>query len=454
MGLTLALVMFVGAGCYTRVQLPKKATPAATTIRVHFTVNEDLVQAPFEMGEQGPGVALTPAEQADAERWAKMLAALAPQMERRMEADLVNMRIGVPVVSQRAEADLELTGEFRRDVFGVALDWRLTEVDGDRVVAAGIAMGGAFEFNADRFADAVLMDLLKPSLNIDGYASRPAAPAAAPPAAAAPAAGPLVPRPSATDGSNTWAVVIGIETYRDALPPATFAEADARAFKSYAHTTLGVPEDHIKLLVGNRAGRGDLASALEEWLPRNAVTPGGRVYVFFSGHGAPDIQTGDAYLVPWDGDPAYLKTRGYAVSNLYAKLGALKNQEIFVFLDACFSGAGGRSVLAQGTRPLVPVRTAQPTTGIISFAAASASEATGAAPGGQHGLFTHHLLTALSGKGDTNGDGNITLAELTGYVATQVERDARKDNREQRPTLVAPRGLRADEVVLVEGLAP
>ena len=41
------------------------------------------------------------------------------------------------------------------------------------------------------------------------------------------------------------------------------------------------------------------------------------------------------------------------IAALKAKAEALKAKEVIVAMDACFSGAGGRSVLAKGARPLV-----------------------------------------------------------------------------------------------------
>ena len=447
LAIAIGLVFATATACYSRVPLPQKSTPAATTISLSFTVDEALVLQPIKNLETTPAGIDPKQAKLQAEQASKIVAALGKQMEIRMEADLVKTRIGIPVFGSAQPPDLALTGEFRLDNFGIALDWRLTQVSDGAVVAAGIATDTSLFPSVEPFADDVLREIINPNVNIDGYASTPSR--VAPPVAKAAALDPLR---SANDGSRDWAVIIGIESYRDELPPATFAENDARAFATLAHKTLGVPEDHIKLLVGNRAGRGDIASALEEWLPRNAVEPGGRVYIFFSGHGAPDIETGDAYLVPWDGDPAYLKTRGYPISALYKRLESLRDQRAFVFLDACFSGVGGRSVLAKGTRPLVPVRAAPPAQGVVSFSAASASEATGAAPGGAHGLFTHHLLAALGGSSDTNSDSDVTLAELTQHVASSVARDARKENREQSPSLVAPQSLNLKKVVLVRGL--
>src|SRR5690606_11558444 len=94
---------------------------------------------------------------------------------------------------------------------------------------------------------------------------------------------------SNTAGQNSWAVVIGVENYRESLPAASGAERDARVFAEFAQKTLNVPEANIKLLLGDRATKSDITAALMEWLPRNAVNAGGKVYVYFSGHGAPDV---------------------------------------------------------------------------------------------------------------------------------------------------------------------
>jgi uncharacterized caspase-like protein len=214
---------------------------------------------------------------------------------------------------------------------------------------------------------------------------------------------------------------------------------------------LGVPEAHIRVLLGQRAGRSDIESMLQEWLPRNAVEPGGKVYVFFSGHGAPDPTNGKAYLVPWDADPAYIKTRGIPVDEIYAGLAKLKGQQAYVFLDACFSGSGQRSVIAKGTRPLVPIK-APKANRIIALTASAARETTGAARDAAHGLFTRHLLAGMGGAADANGDGQVTLGELAEHVRSRVSKDARLDNRDQTPSLLIDRGIDPNRHPLVQGL--
>ena len=453
----LPLSLLLVCGCYTRANLKVKPTPPAAKVRVEFLVGEGLANFPIEEVERAingvdafgrPYAGNAVQDRATARQQSALLAQMGPNLTKMLRTDLVKRRVGFAITDPQVEADLELRGTFRRDsVYGIGLDWELLEIQSGAVVSGGTETVGYFDASVERFADSILAQLLE--IDIDAYAS-------------ATGTGPLAPEPSlvlvddppasATDGSNAWAVVIGIERYREELPIATHAEADARVFAAYAEKTLGVPPAHIKLILGDRAGRADIASVLKEWLPRNATQEGGKVYVFFSGHGAPDVETGDAFLVPWDGDPSYLKTRGYPVSTLYDDLRLLRGQRIVVFLDACFSGAGGRSVLAQGTRPLVPVKDPNAGAGVISFAAASGSQTTGAARQGRHGLFTYHLLAGLGGQADRDNDKNVSLAELVQHVAAQVQEDARLDNREQDPKLSAPVGLDATRFEIVTGL--
>lgn len=261
----------------------------------------------------------------------------------------------------------------------------------------------------------------------------------------------LEPRHSRTENAKSFALVVGIETYREELPQASHAENDARRFAAFAETTLGVPRAHIRLLLGDRAGRSDIVAAIDEWLPRNAREPSATVFVYFSGHGAPEPETGDAYLVPYDANPAYLRSSAVSTRALYAALGRLPAMSM-VFLDACFSGAGQRSVIAPGTRPLIVARTASVPERVVALTAAGAKETTGPASDGEHGLFTFHLLSALTGAADSNRDRNLSLKEIAGYVRLHVENEASLQNRDQKPQLVVPRHINPGGITVVTGL--
>lgn len=239
---------------------------------------------------------------------------------------------------------------------------------------------------------------------------------------------------SAKASPNDVALIVGVEKYQN-VPNADFAERDAATVKEYMKS-LGVTDENIVLLIGQRATRTGLAKYVEEWLPRN-VKPGSRVYFYYSGHGAPDPADGASYLVPYDGDPAFLKTSAYPLSKLYESLALLKSKQTVVMLDSCFSGSGGRSVLAKGLRPLVNMKhTAVPANSPISIMTASSSaEVTGSMEDQGHGLFTYHLLKGLQG-GAAKG-GHIDLESLFIFVRKAVTNGARLQNREQTPQLTA-----------------
>ena len=151
-----------------------------------------------------------------------------------------------------------------------------------------------------------------------------------------------VPEPSVpVTHPHFYAVVIGVGRYRKNLPPADFADADATMVSRYV-AGYGVPSQNIVTLLNDEATRSDFEKYFEKWLP-NHVESGDVVLVYFSGHGAPNPKTGDAFLVPYDGDPLYLDETAYPLKKLYAQLAKLPTDKISVVLDSCFSGAGGRS---------------------------------------------------------------------------------------------------------------
>jgi NAD(P)H-hydrate repair Nnr-like enzyme with NAD(P)H-hydrate epimerase domain len=55
-------------------------------------------------------------------------------------------------------------------------------------------------------------------------------------------------------------------------------------------------------------------------------------------------------------------------------------------------------------------------------------------------------------EADIDGDGTVTLKELADWVTPRVSRAAKKDNREQTPSLVVGAGMNAGDVYVASGL--
>lgn len=248
------------------------------------------------------------------------------------------------------------------------------------------------------------------------------------------------PRYSRKKNPEAYALVVGVENYAS-LPNADFAKRDAEAVREHL-IALGFPSRNVTLLTGHAASRSGLAKNIETWLPNN-VSEKSTVFFYYSGHGAPDASSKTAYLVPSDGDPQYLKDTAYPLEKLYENLNSLKAKNVIVVLDTCFSGAGGRSVLAKGTRPLVTKVDVAPSgrSKIVSFTASQGDEISGTIEDEGHGLFTYYFLRGLNGAAKDD-DGRVTVGSLYEYLTPNVQDSAKRDNRNQTPQFYSPPGTK------------
>ncbi|TAN44288.1 MAG: hypothetical protein EPN22_07320 [Nitrospirae bacterium] len=227
-------------------------------------------------------------------------------------------------------------------------------------------------------------------------------------------------------GENDMAVVIGIEKYQN-IPKSENSYNDAKLVRAYLRG-LGFAERNIEYLTDDKATRSALERTLEGWLP-NRLKKGGKVFVYYSGHGAPEPASGNAYIVPYDGDPEYLPATGYPLKRLYESLARLNAAETFVVVDSCFSGAGGRSVLAKGARPLVMTaeQFAVPQ-GMAVLSSTQGSQISTSSPEKGYGVFTYYFLKALK-------NGKKNLAEIYDYIKPMIEDEAKTLNVRQSPAI-------------------
>jgi hypothetical protein len=245
---------------------------------------------------------------------------------------------------------------------------------------------------------------------------------------------------------NAYAIVIGIEQYRQKLPKADFAVSDAKLVSEYLAKIMGYPEENIVTLTNENASKGDLEKYFDQWL-KNVVEKNGTVFVYYSGHGAPNAVTGDAYLVPYDGDPAFIEQTGYSLKRLYENLAKLPAKNIIVALDSCFSGAGGKSVSAKGSRALVRVEKTS-ARNIAVLTASQDNQISSSYEDKGHGVFTYFLLKGIKEMLGEDRNSTLELGQLYNYIKPQVERTSRRlYNNEQTPQLMT-----ADEQMKKIGL--
>jgi uncharacterized caspase-like protein len=161
-------------------------------------------------------------------------------------------------------------------------------------------------------------------------------------------------RPIPGSSMERWAVVIGIDRYRDpSITELQYAAADANAFYDFLITKGGVKPSNARLLLNKDATQVNIRRALGDFLKQKALKDD-EVIIYYAGHGTtdpePTAEGGLAkYLVPWDADPTSLFATGIPmeeIDHIFARLAARK---ILLVQDTCFSGgAGGRTFVRRG----------------------------------------------------------------------------------------------------------
>jgi hypothetical protein len=248
---------------------------------------------------------------------------------------------------------------------------------------------------------------------------------------------PIPPAKPTQESPNDWGLIIGIENYSHSLPSAEYAKNDAQMMKQYFTQILGIPEQNITELIDAQATRASMEVALRLRLPK-IVNRNSTLYVYFSGHGAPEQLNGDPYLLPYDGDPRFLLSTGFKLDDFYNDLKKLQIKRAVVFIDACFSGnaRGSTDLLVKEKAGLKRVKKLTLTTNqVVSMSASSAAQASILYEEAEHGLFTFYLLKALAGEANTNKDAWVTFQEAYDYVSHNVQKQANLKGSDQSPQI-------------------
>lgn len=234
------------------------------------------------------------------------------------------------------------------------------------------------------------------------------------------------------------AIVVGISKYREKMiPEVKYAVRDAEVIAKYLENVGGIPKSNIKILTDDKATKSDLEANISDWLPRR-VTGNSTVFVYYAGHGAPGPQAREAFIVPYEGHPDY-PSQLYSLQKMYDALNKLPAREIVVMLDSCFSGAKGRSITGEGTRPVsISIENPVLASGkIMVIAASSGSQMSSDYDRVKHGLFTYYLLRGMRGEASKDKAGTVELGGLYEFVRKNVAETASLEmNRDQTPVLL------------------
>ncbi len=244
-------------------------------------------------------------------------------------------------------------------------------------------------------------------------------------AAIAGAEAPPGPVASAAPRPHAFAVVVGSNAGGAGQGPLRFAEADAQRVAQVLRELGHFDASDVRVMLHPDAAQ--VLGALDD-IGAKAQASAARgeqaeVIFYYSGHAR-------ATAVNLGGDELPLAT-------LRARLSALPTALTIVVLDACQSGAFAR---VKGVEPAADFTynsvSKLTQKGFAIMASSSQEELSQESDELQGSYFTHHLVTALRGAGDGDGDGRVSLDEAYRYAFRRtLASTARTQVGEQHVTL-------------------
>lgn len=239
------------------------------------------------------------------------------------------------------------------------------------------------------------------------------------------------------------AVVIGNKNYTQAKE-VSYAHNDARLMKRYLIQVLGFKEGNIFLLEDATTSDFQVYFGTpnnHQGKLYNTVKPGkSDVFIFYSGHGAPDLKEKNAYFLPVNCDPNYVQLGGYPLDVFYKNLYQIPARTKTVVLDACFSGANIYDNLSLVRIKSDPNKLNDPRLSVLT--SSTGDQASCWYNAKEQGMFTYFFLRALHDykNSDANQNGELSFQEVYNYISDKTEGIPYYARRihgiEQTPTLL------------------
>ena len=245
-----------------------------------------------------------------------------------------------------------------------------------------------------------------------------------------------IPENSHLKKTKTYALVIGNEdytTYQTNLGSEVtvdFAQNDAELVSKYLEKTVGIPDKNITLL--KNATYGQMMRAINKLEIISEISDGEAELIFYySGHGLPDEETKEAFIMPVDASATTLES-AIKLNDIINKLTTYPSVKVIAIIDACFSGGGrNQGLLAMKS---VKIKPSDPSLkgNLVVLSSSTGDESSGVYRKKQHGMFTYYFLKKLQ-----ESKGDIALKELADYIQKKVELESVIiNNKRQTPQVL------------------
>lgn len=234
----------------------------------------------------------------------------------------------------------------------------------------------------------------------------------------------LTAKPARALPAETWVVAVGNNRGDASDVQLLYAERDAREMADVLRTQGGVASDRLRLLIDESADTLrrtliNISAGLRAG--RDSGSDATALVVYYSGHA--------------DAEALHLRGSRLAFDELRALVSGSPATMRILVVDACRSGSVTR---VKGVTPApefslrLDNRVEAEGTAILS--SSTAGESSQESDRLRGSFFSHHLVNALRGAADRNGDGRITLSEAYAYTYAQTLRSSGQTLALQHPT--------------------
>ncbi|NEQ28970.1 MAG: hypothetical protein F6K28_60520, partial [Microcoleus sp. SIO2G3] len=200
------------------------------------------------------------------------------------------------------------------------------------------------------------------------------------------------------------ALLIGVSEYEAGLPPVPTAAGDVTAMQRVLQNSLLGSFDQVKLLLNPNLEtmQIDIYKLFADCKKDDLAL------LFFSGHGIAD-EFGKLYLATRSTRKEAFKATAMPASHIQDMMRDSRSRKQVVILDCCYSGA-----FAQDWQPKRNCDTALLASSTSSQPSFEAEES---------GIYTRYLIEGIeTGAADTDGDGEVSIAELHKYAKKKVQK--------------------------------
>ena len=221
---------------------------------------------------------------------------------------------------------------------------------------------------------------------------------------------------------NLFVLVLGINQYKVRKNRLQYAVPDAQAIAQEFKSQNSRLYQNISVhsLIDSEVTKDGISKKFSELSPKIKKDD---VFIFYlAGHGI--TYRGDYYYIPVDynaSEESQIPEMGISKHDFVEYLSQIDAGKTLILLDTCDSGSFMANAKTRGgvTEELDVINRLKKTVGSAIISASRDDQSALEGYEG-HGAFTYVLLEALKGKGDVDGDGYVSVAELSLYLGREV----------------------------------